>query len=267
MTDDVYEIYAIRYACHEGRPASLNFLRGDPHEGPGALDFFVWALKGPAGTIIVDTGYDADAAARRDRKIVRPIAEGLKAIGIAPDDVRHVIITHMHWDHAGNHDLFPNARYHVQDCEMGYVTGRCMCHTELRMPFEEGDVIAMVRKLYAGRVEFHDGEDALFSGVTLHKIGGHSRGLQCVRVHTRRGPVVLASDAAHLYEHIEKGRVFPLVYNVGEVLEGYATIKRLAPSPDHIVPGHDPLVTARYPAAGPGMDNWILRLDAEPKHS
>jgi glyoxylase-like metal-dependent hydrolase (beta-lactamase superfamily II) len=264
MTDDLYEVYAIRYAHHGGRPAASNFLRPDPHEGPGALDFFVWALKGAAGTIVVDTGYDETSAVRRDRKIVRPIAEGLQAIGIAPDQVTHVIITHLHWDHAGNHDLFPRARYHLQDCEMGYATGRCMCHAELRLPFDADDVTAMVRKVFAGRVEFHDGDETCLPGVTLHKLGGHSRGLQCVRVNTRRGPVVLASDATHLYEHIEKGRVFPLTYNVGEVLEGYASIRRLAQTPQHIIPGHDPLVTARYPAAATGMENWIMRLDAEP---
>jgi hypothetical protein len=86
-----------------------------------------------------------------------------------------------------------------------------------------------------------------------------------VRVKTRRGHVVLASDATHLYAHIDSGRVFPITYNIGEVVEGYATLKRLAASPFHVVPGHDPLVLARYPAAKPGLEDWIVRLDAEPK--
>jgi glyoxylase-like metal-dependent hydrolase (beta-lactamase superfamily II) len=77
--------------------------------------------------------------------------------------------------------------------------------------------------------------------------------------------VVLASDSTHLYAHFEQGRVFPITYNVGDVLEGYATLKKLAPSPAHIVPGHDPLVLERYPAAGPELDAWIVRLDVEPR--
>jgi hypothetical protein len=71
--------------------------------------------------------------------------------------------------------------------------------------------------------------------------------------------------AAHLFAHTDSGRVFPITYDVGEVIEGYATLKKLATSPRHIVPGHDPLVLARYPAAKPGLEGWIARLDVEPK--
>jgi hypothetical protein len=78
---------------------------------------------------------------------------------------------------------------------------------------------------------------------------------------------VLASDTAHLYAHIEQGRVFPITYNVGEVLDGYETLRRLGSSPNHVVPGHDPKVLQRYPAARPGMEGWIARLDIEPKAS
>ena len=148
---------------------------------------------------------------------------------------------------------------------MAYATGRCMCHLALRMPFEADDVVAMVRKVFAGRVTFHDGADEIAPGIEVHRIGGHSRGLQCVRVKTQRGPVVLASDTTHLYAHVEQGRVFPITYNVGEVLEGYQTLKRLAGGMNRIVPGHDPLVLARYPAAKPGLEGWVARLDVEPK--
>ena len=97
---------------------------------------------------------------------------------------------------------------------MAYATGRCMCHQALRLPFEVEDVVAMVRKVFSGRCAFHDGEDEIVPGVTVHHIGGHSKGLQSVRVKTRLGHVVLAADASHLYAHIDGGRVFPLVYNV-----------------------------------------------------
>jgi glyoxylase-like metal-dependent hydrolase (beta-lactamase superfamily II) len=122
----------------------------------------------------------------------------------------------------------------------------------------------MVRKVFANRVRFHDGDSQVAPGITLHRIGGHSKGLQSVRVKTKRGHVVLASDASHLYAHFQEGRVFPVTYNVGDVLEGYRTITRLAESPRHVVPGHDPLVAARYPAARPGMEGMVVRLDVDP---
>lgn len=264
MSDDIHEVYAIKYGHHD-RKAAENYIGGDPHDILQPLDYFVWAIVGPHGTFVVDTGFDETMAEKRKRRITKPIGEGLKAIGIEPDKVADVIVSHLHYDHTGNYGLFPNARYHLQDLEMGYATGRLMCHAHMRLPFEEEDVVAMLRKVFAGRVTFHDGVDEIAPGISVHKIGGHSKGLQSVRVKTRRGYVVLAADATHLYTHIGENRVFPITYNIGEVLEGYATLRKLATSPQHIVPGHDPDVLVRYPAARPGLENWVVRLDADPK--
>lgn len=258
-----YEILAIRYAHNPERRATENFIGGDPHDGPMPMDFFVWALRGKDETIVIDTGFDERMSERRQRKLTRPVPEGLKAAGIDPSSIKNVILTHMHYDHAGNHDLFPNARYHIQDREMEYCTGRCMCHSTLRHPFEADDVTSMVRKLFEGRVKFHSGASEIADGVSVHLVGGHSRGLQFVRVRTRRGWVIVASDASHYFANFEQNRPFPIVYDVGETLEGYGEMRRLASSGAHIVPGHDPLVLKRYPAQTGGPVD-IVRLDAEP---
>jgi glyoxylase-like metal-dependent hydrolase (beta-lactamase superfamily II) len=260
---EVYEVYAVRYARHD-RPASANFIGGDPHDGPMPLDYFVWAIVGTQQTFVVDTGFTIAQAHQRKREYLRSPGEGLQALGIEPARIKDVIVTHMHYDHAGNLDLFPNARFHIQDREMAYVTGRCMCHHQLSSSFEADDVVGMVRRVFAGHVEFHDGTAEIAPGVSLHHIGGHTNGLQCVRVMTRRGALVLAADAAHLYAHMEQGRAFPTVYNVGDMLEGHKTLHKLAASPSHIVPGHDPLVMQRYPAARPDLQGIAVRLDAEP---
>src|SRR6185503_16867419 len=102
---------------------------------------------------------------------------GLGALGIAPESVEDVIITHMHYDHAGNRSLFPKARYHVQDREMAYCTGRCMCHGTLNHPFDVEDVASMVRRIFDGRVQFHDGDSSITSGLSVHRVGGHTDGL------------------------------------------------------------------------------------------
>lgn len=259
-----YEIFAIRYA-HLERTARHNFLGGDEHDGPMPLDYFVWAIANGERTLIVDTGFDQDQARRRGRQIVRPVAEGLKAIGIAPGTVEHIVISHMHYDHAGNYDLFPRARYHVQDAELAYCTGRCMLDPEVGGVFDAAAVTAMIDKVFAGRVQFHDGVDEIAPGVTVHKIGGHTKGLQCVRVATERGHVVLASDATHFYQHIDTRRVFRVLYNLADMVEGYNTLERLASSKAHVIPGHDPLVLARYPATSKQTAGWIARVDLEPR--
>jgi glyoxylase-like metal-dependent hydrolase (beta-lactamase superfamily II) len=123
----------------------------------------------------------------------------------------------------------------------------------------------MVDRVYTDRVVFHDGSAELVPGLSVHLIGGHSRGLQAVRVKTRRGWVVLASDVAHFYAHLDQRRVFPITYNVADVLTGYDKVENLAASKHHVVPGHDPVVLDIYPPARPGMEGWAARLDADPK--
>jgi glyoxylase-like metal-dependent hydrolase (beta-lactamase superfamily II) len=147
---------------------------------------------------------------------------------------------------------------------MAYCTGRCMCHQVLRAPFEPADVQAMVGRVFEGRARFHDGSAELAPGLSLHHVGGHSLGLQVMRVKTRRGHVVLASDATHLYANFQQRRPFPIVADVAQMLEGFDTLHRLASSPDHIIPGHDPAVLERYPASAPGLEGQAVRLDADP---
>ena len=96
----------------------------------------------------------------------------------------------------------------------------------------------MVYRVFAGQVQFHDGVDEVAPGITVHKIGGHTKGLQCVRVPTARGHVVLASDAdPFLCQHIDTRRVFRVLYNLADMVEGYNTLERLASSKAHVIPG------------------------------
>jgi len=264
---DIYEVYAIRYAHNAAARTVTNFVGGDSHDVPMPLDYFVWLLKGPRRTFVIDTGFDQEMANKRKREFLRSPGEGLKILGIDPSSIEDVIITHMHYDHAGNHDLFPKAKFHLQDTEMSYCTGRCMCHHGLRHPFEVDDVLAMVRKIFDERVHFHDGAKEISPGISVHLVGGHSKGLQVVRVWTRRGWLVIASDASHFYAHMEQGRVFPVTYSIGDTLEGYNTLRSLVDDPINIIPGHDPIVLTRYPAAAPGLEGIIVRLDADPKLS
>jgi glyoxylase-like metal-dependent hydrolase (beta-lactamase superfamily II) len=263
MSTDSYEIFAIKYAQH-ARRSPANFVGGDDHDVDMPLFYYVWVVKGGGRTIVVDTGFNFEMAMKRGRTITRPVAEGLNALGVAPEQVEDVVITHLHYDHVGNHALFPKAKYYLQDKEMDFATGRCMCHPMMNHGYEVDDVTEMVRRVYENRVQFVDGVREIAPGIEVHHIGGHTRGLQAVRVRTNRGWVVLASDASHFYAHMEQDRAFPILYNLGDMVEGYNTLRRLATSRNHIVPGHDPLVMDRYPAAWAGAEGWIVRLDAQP---
>jgi glyoxylase-like metal-dependent hydrolase (beta-lactamase superfamily II) len=255
-----YEVYALKYA-HHARRASENFIGGDPHDGPMPLDYFVWLIRGHGREIVVDTGFSAAMAAKRGRDHLRCPTEGLKLLGTDSSSVREVIITHLHYDHVGNFDLFPRATLHLQDLEMRYATGRYMGHECFRGAYEVEDVVGMVRRVYENRVQFHDGDAEIAPGVSVHLIGGHTMGLQVVRVATRRGAVVLASDASHFYANMEQTRPFPIVWSVADMVDGYRKLRSLADSAEHIIPGHDPLVLERYPAPSSSLQGIAVRLD------
>jgi glyoxylase-like metal-dependent hydrolase (beta-lactamase superfamily II) len=121
-------------------------------------------------------------------------------------------------------------------------------------------VTLMVRHVFNERVTFHSDDGEVAPGVTLHRVGGHSDGLQVVRVETARGPVVLASDAAHFYGNMHRRNPFPIIYNLGDMCQGWETVERLAGHPDRVIPGHDPEVAVIYRRASDKVDAFALHL-------
>ncbi|HKU48011.1 MAG TPA: N-acyl homoserine lactonase family protein [Burkholderiales bacterium] len=255
-----YEVYALKYAHHARRRAE-NFIGGDPHDGPMPLDYFVWLIRGEGREIVVDTGFSAPMGTKRGREHLRCPTEALRMLNCDASKVKDVVITHLHYDHVGNFDLFPAATLHLQDVEMHYATGRLMGDERHSFAYEVDEVVGMVRRVYEKRVRFHDGDEEIAPGVSVHLIGGHTQGMQAVRVKTRRGWVVLASDASHFYANMEDVRPFPIVYSVADMVDGYRKLRALADSPGHLIPGHDPLVMERYPAPSPELKGIVARLD------
>ena len=258
---ETYEILALKYARHANRTRFDNFMSADDHATLQPIDYFVWVIRNANRTILVDTGFDRKEASGRARTLDHEPQEVLAKIGIAADKIETVIISHLHYDHAGTLDLYPAARFHIQEAEMAYATGPCMCEDAMRKPFTADHVCSMVKKVYSGRVHFHDGDGEVAPGVTVHKTGGHSKGLQCVRVMTANGPVVLASDATHLYENIDRRKPFSITIDVAETLRTYTRLEQLAGIRDRVVPGHDPLVLDRFPAWKPETKGLVHRLD------
>lgn len=257
-----YEVLALRYATLQARSRSENFSFPDDHAAPMPLDFFIWVIRGNGRVVVVDTGFGSGDAQSRQRDLILPPDRLLARVDVDAAAVEDVVITHLHWDHAGGIDFFPRATFHVQDAEMAYCTGRCMCHHALRRHFEVEHVVSAVRALYAERMKFHDPVSELAPGITLHEIGGHSAGIQVVRVATERGWVVLASDVAHYWANLRLRNPFPLNVDLPRMMEGFEVVERLADGPDHIIPGHDPLVLRKFPKLNGDAD--IVRLDQAP---
>jgi glyoxylase-like metal-dependent hydrolase (beta-lactamase superfamily II) len=258
-----YEVYAIKYARRDST-RNQNLLFADPHDGPMPIYYYVWVIANNERTIVVDIGFGETEAQTRGRQYLHCPVETLGQIGIQSGDVKDVILTHIHYDHCGNLDRFPQARFFLQDREMAFATGRNMLHHILRQAYTVSHVQALIGAVYDKRVVFVDQTSEVAPGVTVHHVGGHTDGLQIVRVWTRRGWMVLTSDAAHFYDNMDLPNPYPLLYSVGDMLRGFDTARALAHSPTHIIPGHDPLVMERFPSASASSKGVIARLDVEP---
>ncbi len=261
----VWDLYAIKYGTMPERTRATNLFGIDPHDdAPMPIDYYVWAAVSPERTIVIDTGFDNAEAERRGRGLIRGVDEGLEAIGVDTAAVEDVIVTHLHWDHIGGEAHFPNARFHLQEKEMHFATGPHMCNHVMNRSFTVDHITKMVRNVFEGRVAYHDGEAQIAPGITVHLVGGHSMGLQFVKVLTKRGWVVLASDVTHFYENFETRTPFPVIYSMGDMIRAYDTLEAHAETTGHIVPGHDPLVMERYPAPDARLDGIAVRLDVAP---
>ncbi|HEV7266436.1 MAG TPA: N-acyl homoserine lactonase family protein [Falsiroseomonas sp.] len=256
-----WEIFALRFAVDPNRPAFQWFLGGSGGDAPMPVAYHAFLLRGPAGVVVMDTASDAARCARYGKQAFHGLDAALAVLGVAPADVADVVQTHLHWDHAGQPDLFPAARFHLQRREMAYVNGPAMRHAVLRAGYEAADIQAATALLHGGRMVLHDGAAGIAPGLSLHHVGGHTDGLQMVRVRTRRGWMCLATDAVAHRQNLDRRIPFPAVLHVGDALDAFDIGLALADAPDLLIPGHDCWVVDAHPAAAPGTAGWLARLD------
>ncbi|MEY4099004.1 MAG: hypothetical protein RL300_175 [Pseudomonadota bacterium] len=261
-----YEVYVIKYAQRSALRRD-HFLLGDPHEAPMDMDYAVWVIVGKDRTVMVDLGFSEATALRRKRDWLRCPIDSVKLLGVDPAAIRDVVITHLHYDHAGNFNRLPNAQFHIQEPEIHLAAGRQMRNAYFRLAYEVEDIVDVVRLNFAERVQFHNSRHDLAPGISIEPLPGHTCGLQGVRVHTARGWILLASDASHYFENVYRRRPFPLVYHTEDMVDSFGRIMQLAGGIDRVIPGHDPLIMKMYPAPRPELEGIVARLDVEPDMS
>ena len=247
----MYEVYALKYGERDTTACQF-FYRESSHE-PITLHYFVWLILGGPHPVLVDTGFlDDDAQARGIRNYVSPAAVVERA-GVKPADIPLALITHLHYDHWAGHSLFPAAEYWIQRDEVAFWTGRYARFGAFRGSANVGSLERLITLNYAARVRIVEGEHEVLPGIRVHRVGGHTAGLQIVSVETARGTLVLTSDASHFYRNVETGQPVQIITSLPEMLEAFETINQLAGAEKLIVAGHDPQVSERFKEVEPGI--------------
>ena len=247
----MYQIYALK--CGERDTTACEFFYREPSHERITLHFFVWLILGGPHPVLVDTGFgEDDAAARGLRGYVSP-ATMLGRLGIRAEEIPTALITHLHWDHWAGYRHFPNAEFWIQRDEVAFWTGAAVARYDaFKMSANAGALAELVRLNYANRVRVIQGDREVLPGLRVHRIGGHTAGLQIVSVETAKGPVVLTSDASHFYRNVERFQPVQIITSLPEMLAGFETIHALAGSRDRIVAGHDPEVCPAVRGRGAG---------------
>ena len=251
--DPAYEVYAVRYATAPGFKVSSLVAGADPTR---TLDipFMFWVLKGPAGrNVLVDAGsYHGSVFERWTLTGVVNPSEAIARVGLKPDDITDVIITHVHWDHVNGADLFPKARVWIQREEYAHHIDDQGKPLDRAIAADDASMLAAIGR--AGRLTLVDGDAReILPGITVYTGGKHTFAAQYVGVRTSAGTVVVASDNVYLYENLEKRLASAQTLDPEADLRVQDRMRRLASAPRLIVPGHDPAVFERFPKPGGGV--------------
>ena len=249
-----YEIYAIRYATLPDFPVEDLVVGAEPGR---KLDIamMIWLVQGNGRNILVDSGFYHERFFKdwQVKDFTKP-SDALKRVGLKPEDITDVIITHMHWDHADGMDLFPNARIWIQKDELEYYAGEAWQSKDTHGGIDEEDVLTLVKLNTQGRVGMVNGDaQEIIPGVTCYTGGKHTYQSQYVGVQTGVGTVVLASDNMYLYENLERHAPIATTVDAASNLRAQDRMKQIAARPGFIVPGHDPAVFAKFPNPAPGV--------------
>jgi glyoxylase-like metal-dependent hydrolase (beta-lactamase superfamily II) len=245
-----HRVIAVRYAERETRLSEVYYgwhVYGEPDE-PIPMTYYFWIIQPPSGPpIIVDTGFDPAFAAGLGRRALCPPAEALERLGVDVTAVEQVVVTHLHYDHIGNLDLFVNAEFLVPRKELDFWTTPVARRHHFAHHTDPGAVTWLSDAAARGRVRLVDDEIEVSPGVVATVVGGHSPGQMVVSVDTANGGVLLASDAAHYYDEVAKDRPFAVVADLAEVYTAFDTVRALSAGGRDFVPAHDALVMSRYP--------------------
>ena len=233
--DTLWSITPVRLGSRTARWSWFNYLESDTQ--PLAITYRTWVLQHHDQVILVDTGPPLDEARRRDISDLAPVDQRLREAGIDPLAIRHIVLTHLHWDHASSADLFPNALFYAQRAEIDFFMGNAWLHDATARFFSHREMLSTL--IARQQIIAVDGDVALTPGLQLLKVGGHTPGSQMVAVATSEGLAVLTGDAIPMNRNYVDAIPTGILVDLPAVINARRRVRDLAPH--CIYTGHDPV--------------------------
>lgn len=202
--------------------------------------FFAWLYFDRYGqSWLIDTGCTASIALTFGKVVDTAIPELLAInFNLHAAEIDHVILTHLHYDHAGNIDPFKHAHFYVQEVEWSYLNSASLGAYNGDEFYVEPTRRNLNQLAETKRLDLLNGSAQLSDDVSVILLPGHSPGLQGVRINLPHGPAILASDAAHLLKNLETGRPFPKSFDIRMGVESINILRLLESEGETIIPGH-----------------------------
>jgi glyoxylase-like metal-dependent hydrolase (beta-lactamase superfamily II) len=258
-----YQVLAVRYGTRMARKSDtyLNYhVYGEP-DAELAMDYFFWVLRDGLRTIVVDCGFGAEPGRRRGRtRLVDPLV-ALRGLGIDPGSVEQLVLTHAHYDHIGNLHRFPRAEVVIARREYEFWTGPYAGRAQFAHSTEPGELAELAIIGRQGRLRLVDETEDLVPGIELVVVGGHTPGQLVARVNAGAGTVILAADALHFYEELERDRPFFVVADLADMYRGFDLLREMTAEPGRVLlAGHDAAVSDRFPDRLTGLPEPLGEL-------
>lgn len=234
-----WEVVVVRHGTRATRRSEvfLNYAFYGEEDGPFVLDYFLWVLRRGDEAIVVDTGYSTAGGSSRGREILIDPVEAVRRLGIDPAGGVPVIVTHAHYDHIGNLPAFTASAVHIAQAEYEFWTSEIATRPLFSHFGDPAEVDALRRIEAEGRLRPYVGSTSVADGVELIEVGGHTPGQAMVRVETAEGAVLIASDAAHFVEELERDMPF---VSMADVPQSYRVLDLVRQTDvAHVLTGHD----------------------------
>jgi glyoxylase-like metal-dependent hydrolase (beta-lactamase superfamily II) len=254
-SDDHYQVVIVKYGTRETVRSDvyLNYSLYHEGDGPIGMDYFFWIIRNAQRTVVVDTGFSRHGGEVRGRTSLAIVPELFEKLGVDPGQSPDVILTHAHYDHAGNLNLFPSSRVFMAQQEYEFWSSRHAHRAMFHHSVEDQELDYLHEVAAQGRLTLFRDRIEVAPGIEVMVVGGHTPGQCVVKVQTDDGVVLLASDAIHYYEEYEADKLFMSVADLVEMYEAFDQVREMevAGAIHHLVSGHDPDTLGRFtPVSG-----------------